>query len=136
MVGDDQVNTPWLDEAMAQYSTYIYYQAVHGDAGAGAFLASLQARWDAVGREDKPIGLPVAAYNGGEYSGIVYGRGPLFLIALRDRIGQDKMREFLRRYYQEYAWTIATPADFQALAEEISGQDLQPLFDEWVYPPG
>jgi aminopeptidase N len=31
------------------------------------------------------------------------------------------------------AWKIATPADFQALAEELSGRDLDALFDEWVY---
>jgi hypothetical protein len=134
VVGDDQVNAPWLDEAMAQYSTYLYYQAAHGAAGAQGFEGSLNARWDRVGRAAKPIGLPVAAYNEQEYSAIVYGRGPLFLITLQQQIGADKMTAFLRAYYSQYAWRVATPADFQSLAEKTSGQPLSKLFAEWVYP--
>jgi aminopeptidase N len=134
VVGDDQVNNPWVDEAMAQYSTGLYYGDAHGAAAEQAFDQSLDRRWSSVGREDKPIGLPVASYSENEYSAIVYGRGPLFLIALRDQIGKDKMAEFLRRYYQQYAWDVARPADFQKLAEEVSGQDLSALFNQWVYP--
>jgi aminopeptidase N len=42
------------------------------------------------------------------------------------------MAEFLRRYYAEYAWKIATPADFRRLAEEVSGQKLDALWAKWV----
>ncbi len=44
------------------------------------------------------------------------------------------MAEFLRQYYRDYAWGIATPEEFQSLAEAVSGQDLDALFEEWVYP--
>ncbi len=136
VVGDDQLNNPWLDEAMAQYSTELYFAGQYGEAGASAYeTQDFQGRWDRVKDEAKPIGLTVSAYTGDEYSGIVYGRGPLFLLALEKRIGKDKMATFLQRYYREYAWRIATPAGFQKLAEEVSGQDLNALFDAWVYPP-
>lgn len=136
VVGDDQLNTPWLDESLAQYSTGLYYGSQYGEAGARAYQAQdFQGRWDRVNNEPKPIGLPVAAYSEGEYSGIVYGRGPLFLLALENQIGKDKMAALLRRYYREYAWRIATPAAFQELAEEVSDQDLDSLFNAWVYPP-
>ncbi len=134
VVGNDQVNAPWLDEALAQYSTYLYYRSVHGEEGAAEFRKSLDERWARVDNEDKPIGLPVEEYTEKEYGAIVYGRGPLFLIALEDQIGVDKMSALLGEYYQKYAWKIATPADFQTLAESVSGQDLSALFDEWVYP--
>jgi hypothetical protein len=134
VVGDDQVNNPWLDEALAQYSSYLYFQETYGEAGAQGFVQSLDQRWARVNREDKPIGLPVTAYDGAEYSAIVYGRGPLFFMALRDKIGAQAMSEFLRRYYHEYTWEIATPAGLKALAEQVSGQDLTQLFEEWVDP--
>jgi aminopeptidase N len=134
VVGNDQVNAPWLDEALAQYSTYLYFRSAYGEAGARGFADSLEERWERVNRDPKPIGLPVAAYQDREYGAIVYGRGPLFFLALRDQIGEEKMAEFLRRYYADYAWGIATPAGFQALAEEVSGQDLSALFTEWIYP--
>ena len=134
VVGNDQLNAPWLDEALAQYSTYLYYLDAYGQTGGQGFLNAMDARWARVGHAAKPIGLPVGEYVNREYGAIVYGRGPLFLVALREQIGADKMTEFLRQYYHDDAWGIATPAEFQTLAEAVSGQDLDALFQEWVYP--
>jgi aminopeptidase N len=133
VVGNDQVNVPWLDEAMAQYATYLYYGAAYGPDGSQGFAKSLDDRWARVDYEKIPVGLPVEQYEDREYGAIVYGRGPLFLLALRDQIGEDKMSELVRRYYAENRWEIATPERFQALAEEVAGQDLDALFEEWVY---
>ncbi len=134
VVGNDQLHDPWLDEALAQYSTYLYFQDRYGEQGAAGFLAALDDRWARVDRIEKPIGLPVSAYPEGEYSGVVYGRGPLFLVALAERLGPERMAEFLQRYYAEQTWDIATPAEFEALAETIAGAPLDDLFAAWVYP--
>jgi len=135
VVGNDQVNAPWLDEALAQYSTYLYFRTVYGDAGERGFVGAMRERWARVDYAERPIGLPVSAYQGREYGAIVYGRGPLFLLALRDRIGEARMAKLLRQYYTENAWRVATPAGFHALGEKVSGQDLSALFKQWVYPP-
>jgi hypothetical protein len=134
VVGNDQVNEPWLDEGLAQYSTYLYFGDVYGDAGATGFEESLRRRWERVGLSEKPVGLPVGDYQGAEYSAIIYGRAALFFIALRDQIGDEKMAELLRRYYTEFAWRVANSQEFEALAESVSGQDLSVLFEKWVYP--
>lgn len=134
VVGNDQRNAPWLDEALAQYSTYLYYGRAYGAAGAEGFRAALNERWARVDSVPKPIGLPVAAYPQAEYSAIVYGRGPLFFMALAEQIGEARMAELLRRYYAETRWGIATPAQFRALAEAVAGQDLGALFEAWVDP--
>jgi aminopeptidase N len=134
VVGNDQVNRPWLDEGLAQYSTYLYFRDVYGDPGAKGFEDSLKRRWERVGSVEKPVGLPVGEYQYREYGAIVYGRAALFFLALRDQIGEQKMAELLRRYYSEFAWRIASSEDFQALAESVSGQDLSALFQKWVYP--
>ena len=134
VVGNDQVNHPWLDEALTQYATYRYFQGAHGDAGGQGFIESLNGRWTAVGGEKKPIGLPADGYSAKEYGAIVYGRGPLFFIALRDRLGDEKMTELLRRYYAERAWNIATPEELRALAEEVAGESLADLWAEWIEP--
>jgi hypothetical protein len=134
VVGNDQINAPWLDEALAQYSTYLYFHDQYGERGGQEFLDAMRQRWARVNYAQKPIGLSVDAYEGREYGAIIYGRGPLFFVALRDQIGEEAMAELLRRYYSGYTWRIATPAEFQALAEEVAGQDLAALFAEWVYP--
>ena len=133
VVGNDQINYPWLDEALAQYSTYLYVLDTYGKEDAQGFVDRVtNLRWGGVGYKEKPIGLPVASYPGAEYSGLVYGRGPLFFLALRERLGEAKMAEFLRRYYAENSWRIATPDGFRKLAEEVAGEDLGDLFKKWV----
>jgi aminopeptidase N len=133
VVGNDQINHPWLDEALSQYSIYLYVLDTYGkDDGRGFVDVVKNLRWGSIGFRGKPIGLPAGAYSGVEYGAIIYGRGPLFFLALRERLGEAKMATFLRRYYTENSWRIATPAEFRKLAEEMAGQDLGDLFKQWV----
>lgn len=134
VVGNDQVNQPWLDEGLAQYSTYLYYGDVYGDSGAKGFEDSLRRRWERVSFVEKPVGLPVGDYGDREYGAIVYGRAALFFLTLRDQIGEQKMAQLLQRYSSDFAWRLANSQEFQALAETVSGQDLDALFKKWVYP--
>lgn len=133
VVGNDQLDDPWLDESLTQYATLLYFHDTGDGGDAQGFRQSLVQRWQAVDGEEIPIGQPVAAYEGPEYSAIVYGRGPLFFEALQDEMGQDAFDAFLRDYYQTLRWDIATPQRLQSLAEESCACDLDALFAEWVY---
>ena len=66
------------------------------------------------------------------YETLVYGKGAEFFATLRDELGPATFDRLLRTYLERYRWRIATPAEFQALAEEVSGKDLGALFGEWV----
>ena len=134
LVGNDQLDDPWLDEALAQFLTLQYYRDVYGGNAGQGFQASLSARWEKVGFEKIPIGLPVAAYQPNQYGPIVYGRGPLFVEALEEQMGTPAFDAFLKEYTESLSWDIATPEAFQALAEKHCKCDLDALFNEWVYP--
>ena len=134
LVGDDQLDDPWLDESLTQFATLQYYQDEYGQAGAAGFEASLKARWASVDNAKIPIGLPVARYSDQEYSAIVYGRGPLFFVALRDEMGTQAFDAFMKDYTETLSWKISTPQTLQSLAEKHCACDLQNIFDEWVYP--
>ncbi len=84
-------------------------------------------------KADIPIGLPSEDYDGTTYGAIVYGRGPLFLDALAERLGVEVFDDFLRDYYTQNKWGIGTGESFRQLAEENCQCDLQGLFEEWVY---
>jgi aminopeptidase N len=134
LVGDDQLDDPWLDESLTQFATLQYYADEYGPGGETGFRNSLESRWDGVGRAEIPIGLPVAEYSGQEYGAIVYGRGPLFFVALRERMGQDTFDAFIKEYTATLSWGVATPEALQSLAEKHCACDLDDLFNEWVYP--
>jgi len=132
-VGNDQVDEPWLDEAIVQYATGLYYLDTYGKGAAQSYRTSWDDRWDRVDRADIPIGMPVGAYVDKEYGAIVYGRGPLFIAALAEKLGQKKFDEFLRDYYKSHKWGIGTSDAFKQLAERHCQCDLTALFEEWVY---
>ena len=54
------------------------------------------------------------------YETLVYGKGAEFFATLRDELGPATFDRLLRTYLERYRWRIATPAEFQALAEEVS----------------
>ena len=134
LVGDDQLDDPWLDESLTQFATLQYYADEYGPGGEEGFRRSLEGRWDSIQRADIPIGLPVGDYTGQEYSAIVYGRGALFFIALRERMGAESFDAFLKAYTETLSWQVATPDVLQSMAEQHCACDLDDLFNEWVYP--
>ena len=84
LVHNDPVNEPWVDEGLAEYSSRIYYEAVHGEDAANILEIR---RWQAVvdalisRDEDAALAQSVMAFADGiQYEGIVYGKGrSLFL---------------------------------------------------------
>jgi hypothetical protein len=134
VVGNDQVDEPWMDEALVQYVTGLYYLDTGGERAFEGWSGSWYDRWQRVDMANVPIGLPSDDYtDGGEYGAIVYGRGPIFMDTLARRMGQQTFDEFLRDYYQSHKWGIGTGEDFAELAEEHCQCDLTPLFEDWVY---
>jgi hypothetical protein len=133
VVGNDQIDEPWLDEAIVQYLTGLYYVDTYGEGAARSYRTSWDDRWGRVDRADIPIGMPVEAYMDKEYGAIVYGRGPLFVMALAETMGQDEFDRFLRDYYESHKWGIGTSDAFKQLAERHCQCDLTALFEEWVY---
>ncbi len=135
VVGNDQLDEPWLDEALAQYATYLYFLDRYGAEGAEQFYSTFILRWErGSNNADIPIGLPVSSYVGPEYSGIIYGRGPLFFATLQEEMGAETFAAFLREYYLSFKWGIATTDGFRTLAEQHCACDLTTLFEAWIYP--
>jgi aminopeptidase N len=132
-VGNDQVDEPWVDEAVVQYITGLYFVDTYGAGTEQGWYEALYDRWDRVERADIPIGMPAASYVDKEYGAIVYGRGPLFIAALAEEMGQETFDAFLRDYYESYEWGIGTGGEFKQLAEQHCQCDLTPLFEAWVY---
>ncbi len=134
LVGDDQLDEPWLDESLAQFVTLQYFADEYGVEGEEGFRASLEGRWAYVGNATIPIGLPVDEYDGVEYSAIVYGRGPLFFVELKNKMGGEAFDAFMKEYTESLSWNISTTESLQSIAEENCLCELDELFSAWVYP--
>ncbi len=135
LVGNDQLDEPWLDESLTNYSAYLYYEGTAGQAQADVikqrvFEAPYQAAQEA--GQDRAVAGPVASFSEGNYSAIVYGKGPLFFDAVRARLGDDAFFASLRAYLKAHRYGIAYPDDLIAAFDDTSGQKIDGLYDFWI----
>jgi aminopeptidase N len=123
----------WLNEGFARFSEWIYTER-HGGATAQAQFDTLYARpathpfW-----VNAPAALPGPDVM---FTSPPYDRGGMTLQALRVKIGDDAFFRLLRGWYAKYRYDNATTADFIALAERVSGQELSAFFDVWLFRSG
>jgi aminopeptidase N len=138
MVGNDQVNAPWVDESLAQYSTLIYYEDARGASAAQTILKNVfldvYHHAKSTGR-DAAVNQPVSAFNEPDYGAIVYGKGPLFYDALRKKMGNALFFKFLRMYFEQNRYRIATPEDILKVAEITCGCKLHDEYLQWILSP-
>ena len=92
VVGNDQIDEPWLDEALTQYSTMLYYERVYGpERGAEILHDEFVHTYESLIRRgrDMPVGLPAAVYGRQLYFQIVYDKGALYFDDLRQALGDE-----------------------------------------------
>lgn len=134
-VGNDQVNHPWLDEALTQYATLVYFQDRYGKETAAQLRSEyFEKQYEAAKQKygDLPAGLPVSAYDEEAYGAFVYAKGPLFLHAVREFVGDQQFFRALQNYYQQFRYANAKPQDLINAFNQASGKDIMPLFEKWV----
>lgn len=114
----------WLNEGFATYAEWLWLEEIDRieiDTIARRTLAMLP-----------PFGWPLAEPE--ELFGTVsYEGGAVALHAIRLTIGDDAFFEALRTWVPRHLDSTATTEDLREFLEEVSGQDLTALFDEWVY---
>ena len=121
----------WLNEGFATYAQWLW--ADHrGMAALAAQVREAHNRMERTGLGDVPPGDPGA---GDLFHPSVYERGALALHALRGAIGDPAFFTTLQRWVAEHSGANASTADLEALAEQVSGTDLGPLFEDWLYSP-
>ncbi len=135
VVGNDQVNRPWLDEALVQYATLVYFETQYGKDVARTLQQNyFDAQYEAARKRygDMSAGLPSSAYIEESYGAFVYAKGPKFFQAVRDKIGDEAFFKALRGYYEAYKYRIAEPKDLIEMFQKASGQDITPLYVRWI----
>ncbi|GMR10253.1 MAG: M1 family metallopeptidase [Anaerolineae bacterium] len=137
LIGGDQLEEPWLDEAAATYTQVLYHEEASRRGYATGMLAFFRDQVRDHPNPELPIGLAVDDYDSTvDYALFVYRKGALFFDALRAELGDDLFFEFLQTILERSRYEIASAEDFQATAEDTCGCDLDSLFDLWVFEGG
>jgi hypothetical protein len=122
----------WLNEGFATYAEWLWSER-EGRESAQELFASAAAA---------PADDPLWAVTVGDpgpaalFDDAVYVRGAMTLHALRRTVGDADFFTILRAWAGEHAGGNVTTAQFAALAERISGQELDAFFAAWLFTAG
>ncbi|NOY78386.1 MAG: T9SS type A sorting domain-containing protein [Calditrichaeota bacterium] len=123
----------WLNEGFATYSDALYTEHAYGEKAFKEKMDRFAARYF---KEDDTVGrFPI--YNPEKMWGAtVYEKGAWVLHMLRGVVGDSVFFNILKTYHRTFAYGNTTIADFQHVAESVSGRDLKWFFNEWLLKAG
>ncbi|HEY1433919.1 MAG TPA: M1 family aminopeptidase [Thermoanaerobaculia bacterium] len=129
----------WLGESFAEYCAALFLKARRGEAVATA----LEAYWKriaAYAADAAPIPMASRVYVKDDAvkrseirRGLLYGKGPLVLDALRRELGDAAFLDFLRAYQEAYAWKFGSTKSVAAMLEARTKKDFMPFLDRFYW---
>jgi aminopeptidase N len=125
----------WLNEGITSFMVAAWKQHEFGEAAYQAELDVARRRVERVRGQgfDKPLSWDGEYPSLGARRAVQYSKGALFMVHLREMLGEDAFWRGLRGFTQKHAGETVVSRDFQVAMEKASGKDLSAVFDAWVY---
>jgi aminopeptidase N len=128
----------WLSEGFATYFTLLFIEHQYGR---DAFVEGLQSSQKSVDAfYEKNPKYTIVHDNLKDMKDVttsqIYQKGSWILHMLRGVIGTGAFWEGIQIYYKNYKDLNVSTDDFKNVMEEVSGKDLTPFFEQWLYKPG
>lgn len=124
----------WLSEGFASYSEILYYEARKAQFP-GRYEAVSEGQYRGARRATGTLVLQDTTSVNDMFDGYrVYAKGSMVLYMLRYMVGDNVFKQILQTYAADPAvrYGNAVTADFQRVAEQVSGLDLDAFFSQWV----
>ena len=127
----------WLSEGFATYFTNLYVEKTKNRA---AFLKLVNDQRNAVIKFSKTQLTPVLDPNTQSLMRLLntnsYQKGAWVLHMLRKKVGDVPFWNGIRAYYKKYALKNASSDDLKNVFEDVTNQELDAFFMQWLEQPG
>jgi hypothetical protein len=128
MITCETFHDVWLNEGFATFCEAIWAEAEYGH---DAYMDEmLLAQYFGPGTIYVP---DLSDWNRIFDSNLSYNKPSWVLHMLRGMMGDTTFFQFLRNYYNQYKYSVASTEDLEAVAEATSGLDLHAFFQEWIH---
>jgi aminopeptidase N len=137
-VSEKDFHHVWLSEGFATYLTDYYIEKKYGIDSLKVLLAEQRTK---VFKFEKIALKPIIDTTVvGDYMPLLnpnsYEKGGWLLHMLRRRLGDGAFWKGINTYYLKYKGGNANTTDFREVMEQISGQKLEPFFNQWLRNAG
>jgi len=142
LVGNDEYSHPWLDEALTEFSTLLFYDNNKGyNLTHENMIKGMQENYnlfvsvyqDVLGSIDTSLTRKINEYNTSpEYTYCVYVKGTLMFDSLYQLVGKKQFLKSIQLYAQNYAYDISTPECLISCFEKATKSNLENFFDCWL----
>lgn len=110
-VGNDEISEPWIDEALTEYSTVLYFEKKFGNNARQELMNRMAYQSKNHSVED--IFKPTTEYKDSiDYSLGVYTKGAVIFDNIRKDVGDDLFFSTLQQYYKMYSFKNVSGDEF------------------------
>ena len=129
VIGNDEISEPWIDEALTEYSTVLYFEEKYGKSVGEKLIKTMEMQTR--NHESKDIFKPTTQYkNSIDYSLNVYTKGALAFNQVRKEVGDKVFFETLKEYYKTYMYQNVNGAKFVEIWNS-KGVDIDKIISEY-----
>ena len=141
MVGNDEFTYPWLDEALTEFSTILFYDynedysLTHKqmiDASKENYSLFISVYEDVLGSINTSMRAVNEYETEPEYTYCTYVKGVLMFESLYQLIGEKDFINSLKTYFENNKFKNAAPNDLISSFEGTTNQSLENFFNSWI----
>ena len=146
LVTNSTWHDPWLNEGFTTYLTYRIMEMVYGkkrermEASLG--YAELLEDLEELEAPEERLAIDLVGRDPDDgFTQVPYEKGALFLFELEHRVGRENFDQFLRTYFDHFAFQSISTNDFLAYLDETLLEEYGDELDrerilEWIHQPG
>ncbi|WP_139488717.1 M1 family metallopeptidase [Brevibacillus dissolubilis] len=132
LIGNDEVDEPWVDESLTTYVTMSFLDSYEG----GAYRARNESRLTSGKNPQRKWNIWSESLSDfpdmTTYGQNVYSRGATMLWELRTAWGEEKVNRVLKAYFDRHKYRIATGVEVVQAFTEATGADSRAFFEYWL----
>ncbi|MGL4912847.1 MAG: M1 family aminopeptidase, partial [Romboutsia sp.] len=129
VIGNNEIEEPWLDEALTEYSTILYFENKYGKEMADKLLKTMEIQTKNYRCSD--IFKATTDYKDStDYSLSVYTKGAVIFNEIRNQAGDKVFFDTLQEYYNKYQFKNVNGSQFIELWKS-KGVDIEKIIKEY-----
>lgn len=142
LVGNDEYNAAWMDEGLAEYSTFLFFEEHESDGfnydqliktATENYKFFVKVYSGVLGEVDTSMNRALNEFDTEpEYVNCVYTKGSLLFHAVRENVGEKKFDKAVKEYFEKYKYKNARPEELVASFIKSTGRNLESFFSSYL----